>query len=97
VGSSDVSSSETGLAVSPSLLVAKTGHIIAMSETWLCRAGRCRDDDRAGVEAPERVRVGQRCVKRRRRSKRASRQTGLGGVKKIRDEVIDVRTGLERI
>jgi hypothetical protein len=38
MGSSDVSSSETGLVVS-SLLVAKTGHIIATSETWLCRGG----------------------------------------------------------
>jgi hypothetical protein len=97
VGSSDVSSSEIGLAMSPSLFVAKTGHIIATSETWLCQAGRCRDDDGAGVEAPGRVGVGQRCVKRRRQSKRASRQTGLGGIEKIRVEVIDARTGLERI
>jgi hypothetical protein len=52
---------------------------------------------RGGVEAPERVEVGQRCVKRRRRSKRVSRQTGLGGVEKIRVEAIDARTGLERI
>jgi hypothetical protein len=97
VGSSDVSSSETGLVVSPSLLVVKTGHITATSETWLCRAGRCRYDNGAGVEASGRVGVEQHCVKRRRRSKRASRQTGLGGVEKIRVEVIDARTGLEMI
>jgi hypothetical protein len=60
VGSTDAFSSETGLAVSPSLLVVKTGHIIVTSETLLCRAGRCRDDDGTGVEAPGRVEVGQR-------------------------------------
>jgi hypothetical protein len=77
VRSSDVSGSETGLAVSPNLLVVKTGHIIVTSKTWLCRAGRCRDDDGAGVEAPGRGEVGWR-----RRLKRASRQTSLGGVEK---------------
>jgi hypothetical protein len=96
VGSSDVFSSETGLAVSPSLLVVKTGHIIVMGETWLCRAGQCRDDDGTWVEVLERVEVGQCWVRWRRRSKWASRQTGLGDVEKIRVEVIDARTVLER-